>query len=91
MAFGLMLVLEGVLPGPPAEAPGPAPARRPPGWRSSGILAPPAGGAGSRETMWLTVTPTIWRASDGTFWMMQVADSWSRRNTAEPSAEMRKR
>jgi len=42
-------VLDGVPPGPPAEAP--AAARRPPGQRSSGIVAPTAGGARSREKM----------------------------------------
>ncbi len=44
-------VLDGVPPGPPAEAPAAAPARRPPGQRSSGIVAPTAGGARSREKM----------------------------------------
>ena len=42
-------VLDGVPPGPPAEAP--AAARRPSGQRSSGIVAPTAGGARSREKM----------------------------------------
>jgi chromosomal replication initiator protein len=44
-------VLDGVLPGPPAEAPAAAQARRPSGQRSSGIVAPTAGGARSREKM----------------------------------------
>jgi chromosomal replication initiator protein len=44
-------VLDGVPPGPPAEAPAAEPARRPSGQRSSGIVAPTAGGARSREKM----------------------------------------
>jgi chromosomal replication initiation ATPase DnaA len=44
-------VLDGVPPGPPAEAPATGPARRPSGQRSSGIVAPTAGGARSREKM----------------------------------------
>jgi hypothetical protein len=44
-------VLDGVLPGPPAEAPAVGQARRPSGQRSSGIVAPTAGGARSREKM----------------------------------------
>jgi chromosomal replication initiation ATPase DnaA len=40
-------VLDGVPPGPPAEEP----ARRPAGHRTSGIVAPTAGGARSREKM----------------------------------------
>jgi len=44
-------VLDGVLPGPPAEAPAAGQARRPSGQRSSGIVAPTAGGARSREKM----------------------------------------
>jgi chromosomal replication initiation ATPase DnaA len=44
-------VLDGVLPGPPAEAPAAERARRPSGQRSSGIVAPTAGGARSREKM----------------------------------------
>jgi chromosomal replication initiation ATPase DnaA len=44
-------VLDGVLPGPPAEAPATVRARRPSGQRSSGIVAPTAGGARSREKM----------------------------------------
>jgi chromosomal replication initiator protein len=44
-------VLDGVLAGPPAEAPAGSPARRPSGQRSSGIVAPTAGGARSREKM----------------------------------------
>ena len=44
-------VLDGVPPGPPAEAPAPPPGRRPSGQRSSGIVAPTAGGARSREKM----------------------------------------
>ncbi len=44
-------VLDGVPPGPPAEAPATAPARRPSGHRTSGIVAPTAGGARSREKM----------------------------------------
>ena len=44
-------VLDGVLPGPPAEAPVTGQGRRPSGQRSSGIVAPTAGGARSREKM----------------------------------------
>ncbi len=44
-------VLDGLPPGPPAEAPAKGPARRPSGQRSSGIVAPTAGGARSREKM----------------------------------------
>jgi chromosomal replication initiation ATPase DnaA len=44
-------VLDGVPPGPPAEAPATAQPRRPSGQRSSGIVAPTAGGARSREKM----------------------------------------
>ncbi len=44
-------VLDGVLPGPPAVAPPTSPARRPSGQRSSGIVAPTAGGVRSREKM----------------------------------------
>jgi chromosomal replication initiator protein len=44
-------VLDGVPPGPPAEAPATGPVRRPVGQRSSGIVAPTAGGARSREKM----------------------------------------
>ena len=44
-------VLVGLPPGPPAEAPAKAQARRPPGQRTSGIVAPTAGGARSREKM----------------------------------------
>jgi hypothetical protein len=44
-------VLDGVPPGPPAEAPATGQARRPSGQRSSGIVAPTAGGARSREKM----------------------------------------
>ena len=43
-------VLDGIPPGPPAEEPAPPPSRRP-AHRSSGILAPTAGGARSREKM----------------------------------------
>jgi chromosomal replication initiator protein len=43
-------VLDGVLPGPPAEAPATAQARKS-GQRSSGIVAPTVGGARSREKM----------------------------------------
>ncbi len=44
-------VLDGVQPGPPAEEPAAAQARRPSSHRSSGIVAPTAGGARSREKM----------------------------------------
>jgi chromosomal replication initiation ATPase DnaA len=44
-------VLDGVPPGPPAEEPAAGQARRPAGQRSSGIVAPTAGGARSREKM----------------------------------------
>jgi chromosomal replication initiator protein len=44
-------VLDGVPPGPPAEAPATRQARRPSGQRSSGIVAPTAGGVRSREKM----------------------------------------
>ncbi len=44
-------VLDGVPPGPPAQAPATGQARRPSGQRSSGIVAPTAGGARSREKM----------------------------------------
>ena len=44
-------VLDGVPPGPPAEAPAAAQARRPSAHRTSGIVAPTAGGARSREKM----------------------------------------
>jgi chromosomal replication initiator protein len=44
-------VLDGVPPGPPAEAPATRQARRPSAQRSSGIVAPTAGGARSREKM----------------------------------------
>ena len=43
-------VLDGIPPGPPAEEPAPPPSRRP-AHRSSGIVAPTAGGARSREKM----------------------------------------
>ncbi|HJR50985.1 MAG TPA: hypothetical protein VJ794_07760, partial [Gemmatimonadales bacterium] len=43
-------VLDGVPPGPPAQAPATAQPRRSYGQRSSGIVAP-AGGARSREKM----------------------------------------
>jgi hypothetical protein len=43
-------VLDGVVPGPPAEAPVAQP-RRAPGQRTSGIVAPTAGGSRSREKM----------------------------------------
>jgi chromosomal replication initiator protein len=44
-------VLDGVPPGPPAEEPVTGQGRRPSGQRSSGIVAPTAGGARSREKM----------------------------------------
>ena len=44
-------VLDGLPPGPPAEAPAAAHTPRPPAQRSSGIVAPTAGGARSREKM----------------------------------------
>jgi chromosomal replication initiator protein len=44
-------VLDGVPPGPPAEAAATAQARRPSAHRTSGIVAPTAGGARSREKM----------------------------------------
>jgi hypothetical protein len=44
-------VLDGVPPGPPAEAPAAGQGRRPSGQRSSGIVAPSAAGARSREKM----------------------------------------
>jgi chromosomal replication initiation ATPase DnaA len=44
-------VLDGVPPGPPAEAPATGQPRRSSGQRSSGIVAPTAGGARSREKM----------------------------------------
>jgi hypothetical protein len=44
-------VLDGVPPGPPAEEPAAAQARRPSGHRTSGIVAPTAGGSRSREKM----------------------------------------
>jgi chromosomal replication initiation ATPase DnaA len=44
-------VLDGVPPGPPAEAQAAGQGRRPSGQRSSGIVAPTAGGARSREKM----------------------------------------
>jgi chromosomal replication initiation ATPase DnaA len=43
-------ILDGIPPGPPAEEAQP-PARRPQGHRTSGIVAPTAGGARSREKM----------------------------------------
>jgi hypothetical protein len=44
-------ILDGIPPGPPAEEPAQPPARRPQGHRTSGIVAPTAGGARSREKM----------------------------------------
>ncbi|MBA3317045.1 MAG: ATP-binding protein [Gemmatimonadales bacterium] len=44
-------VLDGVAPGRPADAPRAGQTRRPPGQRGSGIVAPTAGGARSREKM----------------------------------------
>ena len=44
-------VLDGVQPGPPAEEPMTGQGHRPSGQRSSGIVAPTAGGARSREKM----------------------------------------
>ena len=44
-------VLDGVLPGTPAESAPAGPPRRPSGARSSGIVAPTAGGVRSREKM----------------------------------------